>query len=107
MQSSVFYGINYHCFSNEFKLHNTASAIATKNKIAKSYKKERLFYIIREDGSSIFELPYREEFIYHCLICLFNNEVDEKFRLLEFCENTLVFNIIPIYSKKDLALLKV
>ncbi len=61
-----------------------------------------MYYIIRENGSSIFELPYREEFIYHCLIKLLDIAENEKFMLLEFAENTLVFNYIPILCKSDL-----
>ena len=39
------------------------------------------YYIIRADGSSIFEQPYPEDFIYHCLFNLLETAPDEKFRL--------------------------
>ena len=41
------------------------------------------YYIIRADGSSLFELPYPEDFIYHCLIKLLDR-TDEQFKLLSF-----------------------
>lgn len=40
------------------------------------------YYIIRADGSSLFELPYPEDFIYHCLFLLLD-KTDERFTLLE------------------------
>ena len=39
------------------------------------------YYIIRADGSSIFEHPYPEDFIYHCLFNLLDTAPDEKFQL--------------------------
>ena len=39
------------------------------------------YYIIRPDGSSIFEQGYQEEFIFHCLIKLLDR-TDEPLRLL-------------------------
>lgn len=80
--------------------------MSSYNTIHKSYKKEKLYYIIREDGSSIFELPYREEFIYHCLIKLIDTAEGQKFRLLQFAENMVFFNYIPISKKEDLRILK-
>lgn len=105
MSKGCYYGVNlnrYYGYSQEFRYINSQP----KNTVIKPYKKEKMYYIIREDGSSIFSLPYREEFIYHCLICLFNRDINEKFKLLEFAENTLIFNIIPITCKADLILLK-
>ena len=43
------------------------------------------YYIIRADGSSIFKLPYSEDFIFHCLIKLLD-VTDETFRLLSFSD---------------------
>ncbi len=43
------------------------------------------YFIIRQDGSSIFKLPYQEEFIFHCLIILLDR-TDEPLRLLRFVE---------------------
>ena len=40
------------------------------------------YYIIRSDGSSLFEQPYSEDFIFHCLIKLLEQS-DEHYRLLE------------------------
>lgn len=39
------------------------------------------YYIIRADGSSIFEHGYPEEFVFHCLIKLLD-KADEEYRLL-------------------------
>lgn len=68
------------------------------------------YYIIRQDGSSLFRLPYEEEFIFHCLIKLLDTS-DEKFRLLSFAD-TLDFSAVqadrgtgdksPVFAKKDL-----
>lgn len=63
-------------------------------------KTEKMYYIIRENGTSIFELPYREEFIFHCLIHLLDVS-NEKYRLLEFMENSIILNIIPISTLAD------
>lgn len=41
------------------------------------------YYIIRADGSSLFELPYPEDFVYHCLIKLLDR-TDEQFKLMSF-----------------------
>lgn len=43
--------------------------------------KMKKYYIIRPDGSSIFELGYQKEFIYHCLIKLLDRTT-EPLRLL-------------------------
>lgn len=43
------------------------------------------YYIIREDGSSVFMLPYPEDFCYHCLFKLLD-VTDENFRLMRFVE---------------------
>lgn len=42
------------------------------------------YYIILPDGSSLFELPYSEDFIYHCLILLLDNEKLVGLRVLSF-----------------------
>ena len=39
------------------------------------------YWIIRSDGSTLFELPYPEDFIYHCLIKLLDVSV-EQYKLL-------------------------
>ena len=41
------------------------------------------FYIIRADGSSIFEQPYSEDFIFHCLFNLLDRS-DVAHRLVWF-----------------------
>lgn len=41
------------------------------------------YWIIRSDGSTLFELPYPEDFIYHCLIKLLDVS-DEQYKLLPF-----------------------
>lgn len=41
------------------------------------------YYIIREDGTSIFEQPYCEDFIYHCLIHLIDRTPNERYRLCQ------------------------
>lgn len=43
----------------------------------------RKYYILRADGTSIFEQPYSEDFIFHCLINLLDRS-DEQFRLCWF-----------------------
>lgn len=43
----------------------------------------RKCYIIRADGSSIFEQAYNEDFIFHCLAKLLDRS-DEQYRLLWF-----------------------
>lgn len=47
------------------------------------------YYIIREDGSSIFMLPYPEDFCYHCMFKLI--DTGERFRLLRFDESINFF----------------
>lgn len=39
------------------------------------------YYIIREDGSSVFAEPHCEDFIFHCLFCLLDTAPAEKFKL--------------------------
>ena len=39
------------------------------------------YYIIREDGSSIFELPYPKDFCIHCLCLLIDD--GQRYRLLD------------------------
>lgn len=41
------------------------------------------YYIIRADGSSIFEQAYSKDFIFHCLINLLDRS-EERYRLLWF-----------------------
>lgn len=41
------------------------------------------YYILRADGSSIFEEAYREDFIFHCLINLLDRS-DELYSLCWF-----------------------
>lgn len=40
----------------------------------------KMCYILRADGSSLFQQPYSEDFCYHCLSCLLNRS-DEQFYL--------------------------
>lgn len=40
------------------------------------------YYIIREDGSSIFALPYPKDFCIHCLCLLI--EDGQRYRLMSF-----------------------
>lgn len=92
-------------FSDNYEYHNKSVGSSVS---ARPFKRlERLYFIIREDGSSIFELPYREDFIYHCLMCLFNLADErqlqqEHYRLLEYRPNTVAFNVISICSSSDL-----
>lgn len=41
------------------------------------------YYIIRADGSSIFQEAYPEDFIFHCLVKLLDRTPDEAYRLCE------------------------
>lgn len=41
------------------------------------------YYILRSDGSSIFELPYREDFCAHCLLKLLDRTPNEVYYLCE------------------------
>lgn len=47
------------------------------------------YYIIRSDGSSLFEQGYDKDFIFHCLAKLLDCS-DEQFRLIEIDENSFV-----------------
>lgn len=47
------------------------------------------YFIIREDGSSIFMLPYPEDFCYHCMFKFI--DTGERFRLLRFDESINFF----------------
>lgn len=44
------------------------------------------YYIIREDGSSIFQLPYPLDFCIHCLCLLI--EDGQKYRLMSLADST-------------------
>lgn len=44
------------------------------------------YYIIRSDGSSLFEQGYDRDFIFHCLIKLLDR-TDARLQLLEIDEN--------------------
>lgn len=44
------------------------------------------YYIIRADGSSVFEQGYDRDFIFHCLVKLLDR-TDARFQLLEIDEN--------------------
>ena len=50
------------------------------------------YYIIREDGSSIFEQAYSEDFIFHCLFSLLETSPAAKFRLCEIDSTILSFS---------------
>lgn len=72
------------------------------------------YYIIRQDGSSLFRLPYDEEFIFHCLIKLLDI-TEEKFRLLRFVEASELAAVqadrgtgdeVPCISRTDKNVLK-
>lgn len=41
------------------------------------------YYILRQDGSSIFTQPYPEDFVFHCLVLLLDRTPDETYRLCE------------------------
>ena len=43
------------------------------------------YYIICEDGSSLFALPYPEDFIFHCLVNLLETS-EEQFTLMSVDE---------------------
>lgn len=47
--------------------------------------KMKKYYIIREDGSSIFQLPYPKDFCIHCLCLLI--EDGQKYRLMSFANS--------------------
>lgn len=55
------------------------------------------FYIIRADGSSVFELPYPKDFCVHCLILLLNSS-EERFELLSSAVFLPVVEIKPLLS---------
>ena len=88
----------HHVYTNEFQLRNSASDFLP----SPFYKPEKLFYIIRSDGTSLFELPYREEFVYHCLIKLLDVTPKERYSLLEYVPTSFTFNFTPILSKEHL-----
>mgnify|MGYP007111689698 CR=1 FL=1 len=43
----------------------------------------KYYWIIRSDGTTLFELPYPEDFIFHCLIKLLDVS-SEEYKLLPF-----------------------
>lgn len=45
------------------------------------------YYILREDGSSLFSLPYPADFCYHCLGLLI--EDGQRYRLLAFANTPI------------------
>ena len=55
------------------------------------------YYIIRADGSSIFEQSYPEDFIFHCLINLIDSS-DEAYRLLSFNESSKLTMVYDEYT---------
>lgn len=59
-----------------------------------------MYYIIREDGSSIFEQAYPEDFIFHCLINLLDR-TNERLSLLSF--GSLPSEFISLSAEKNLA----
>lgn len=63
------------------------------------------YFIIREDGSSLFLLPYPLDFCIHCLFHLI--ETGEKFRLLCFSESSLSRIQTEQRTKKSISLLPV
>lgn len=58
------------------------------------------YYIIREDGSSVFEQPYCEDFIFHCLFCLLDTAPTEKFKLCHI--DTAQLHPLPLSADKKL-----
>lgn len=60
-----------------------------------SSRSEKFYYILDSFGNSLFELPYREDFIYHCLHKLLYR-TNEKYFLLEFKETISYIDLIPI-----------
>lgn len=53
------------------------------------------YFIIKEDGSSLFALPYPEDFVYHCLIKLLDR-TDEQFKLLSFQDPSALQQASPL-----------
>lgn len=45
------------------------------------------YYILREDGSSLFSLPYPADFCYHCLGLLI--EDGQRYRLFAFADTPI------------------
>ena len=58
------------------------------------------YYLIKEDGSSIFELPYCEDFIYHCLILLMDRS-EEQYRVLCVDEEEISASVQRVRGKGD------
>ena len=61
-----------------------------ENNLNKKYRNEKKYYIIRPDGSSVFSLPYPEDFCAHCLILLMDREDTRQYRLVSFDKEMLV-----------------
>lgn len=60
------------------------------------------YYIIKPDGTSLFELPYQEEFIYHCLFNLIDRTPDIKYTLLQIDAREL--HRVSLFAEKGLIL---
>ena len=52
------------------------------------------YYITRPDGSSIFALPYPEDFCYHCL-CLLQND-GQRYKLLSSEELNISLSAVKL-----------
>lgn len=50
-----------------------------------------MYYIILQDGTSIFEQAYPYDFCIHCLFCLLDNE-DERYRHPQL----MTFSLSPV-----------
>lgn len=60
------------------------------------------YYIIRSDGTSVFEQGYSEDFIFHCLIHLLDRS-DETYLLLYFDECCKLASVQLDRGKGDLS----
>lgn len=54
------------------------------------------YYILKPDGTKLFELPYNEEFIYHCLVKLLDITPDIEYSLLYIDISNL--NYLPLLA---------
>lgn len=53
------------------------------------------YYIIREDGSSLFALPYPKDFIFHCLVKLVDI-TDEQFTLMSVDDTSALPRLVTL-----------
>lgn len=62
----------------------------------------RKYYIIRPDGSSVFDQAYPEDFVYHCLFNLLDRS-EERYRLCWFDECGNYASVQLDWGKGDLS----